>query len=59
VRDAAQILVKRSRELADRADVLIREAEVHLVVSQQTLRAAMAKVDRTLKRSNGRAQDGP
>jgi len=27
VRDAAQALIKRSRELSDRTDVLIREAE--------------------------------
>ena len=43
VRDAAQALIKRSRELADRSDVLIREAEAHLFERQQALRVAMAK----------------
>jgi len=36
VREAAQRLVKRSRELGDRADVLMRELEVAL----RTLREA-------------------
>jgi hypothetical protein len=35
--------VKRSQQLVDRADVLIREAEAHLLERQQALRAAMAK----------------
>jgi hypothetical protein len=43
VRDAAQLLIKHSRELSDRSDVLIREAEAHLLESQPALRAAMAR----------------
>ena len=43
VRDAAQILIKRSQELSDRSDVLIRDAEAHLLESQRALRAAMAR----------------
>ena len=43
VRDAAQILIKRSQELSDRSDVLIREAEAHLLERQRALRAAMAR----------------
>ena len=43
VRDAAQVLIKRSQELADRSDVLIREAEAHLFERQQALRVVMAK----------------
>jgi hypothetical protein len=43
VRDAAQALIKRSRELSDRTDVLIREAEAHLFERQQALRAAMRR----------------
>jgi hypothetical protein len=43
VRDAAQILAKRSQDLSDRADVLIREAEAHLFERQQALRAAMRR----------------
>ncbi len=43
VREAAQRLVKRSQELRDNADVLIREAEAALFESQQALRAAMRK----------------
>lgn len=43
VRDAAQILIKRSKELSDSSDVLIRKAEAHLLESQRALRAAMAK----------------
>src|SRR5215831_1139337 len=43
VRDAAQLLIKRSQELSDRSDVLIREAEAHLFERQQALRVAMAK----------------
>jgi hypothetical protein len=43
VRDAAQILIKRSHELSDRSHVLIKEAEVHLFERQQALRAAMAQ----------------
>ena len=43
VRDAAQMLVKRSQEVIDRSDVLIREAEAYLFERQSALRAAMAK----------------
>jgi hypothetical protein len=43
VRDAAQLLIKRSQELSDKADVLIRGAETHLLKSQMALRAAMAR----------------
>jgi len=43
VRDAAQTLIKRSRELSDRSHLLIREAEVRLFEGQRALRAAMAK----------------
>ena len=43
VRDAAQALIKRSRELSDRTDVLIREVEAHLFERQQALRAAMRR----------------
>jgi len=43
VREAAQILIKRSHELSNRSDVLMREAEAHLLASQQALRAAMAR----------------
>jgi hypothetical protein len=43
VRDAAQLLIKRSQELSDKADILIREAEAHLLESQKALRAAMAR----------------
>ena len=43
VREAAQCLVKRTQELRDNADVLIREAEAALFESQQALRAAMSK----------------
>ena len=42
VRDAAQVMIKRSQELADRSDVLIRDAETHLFERQQALRRAMA-----------------
>jgi hypothetical protein len=42
VREAAQILVKRSQQLVDTSDVLIREAEAHLLERQQALRRAMA-----------------
>src|SRR5262249_3459495 len=37
VRDAAQILIKRSQQLSDQSHVLIREAEVHLAERQQAL----------------------
>lgn len=43
VRDAAQILIKRSQELSDSSRVLIREAEAHLLERQRALRAAMAR----------------
>jgi hypothetical protein len=43
VRDAAQRLIKQSRQTIERSDVLIREAEAHLQERQQTLRAAMAR----------------
>ena len=43
VREAAQILIKRSQELSDRSDVLIREAEAHLFESQRALRRAMSR----------------
>ena len=43
VRDAAQMLIKRSQELSDGAHVLIREAETHLLERQRALRAAMAR----------------
>jgi hypothetical protein len=35
-------LVKRSQQLVDTSDVLIREAEAHLLERQQALRRAMA-----------------
>jgi len=44
VRDAAQIVIKRSQELVDRADTLIREAEAHLLERQQALRALMKRM---------------
>jgi len=47
VRSAAQVLIKHSQELADRSDVLIREAEAHLFERQQALRVAMAKRSQT------------
>src|SRR5262249_3483577 len=43
VREAAQILIKRSQQAIDRTDVLIREAEAHLLERQQALRAAMRR----------------
>ena len=43
IRDAAQCLIKQSQETIDRADVLVREAEAHLLERQQALRAAMAR----------------
>src|SRR5262245_37797021 len=43
VREAAQILIKRSQELSDRSDVLIREAEARLFESQRALRRAMSR----------------
>ena len=43
VREAAQILIKRSKELSDRSHLLIREAEANLFGLQRALRAAMAK----------------
>ena len=43
VRDAAQLLIKRSQELSDRSHVLIREAEAHLFERQQALRLAMRR----------------
>ena len=43
VRDAAEILIKRSQDLNDRSHVLIREAEAHLFERQQALRAAMTR----------------
>jgi len=43
VRDAAQILIKRSQQLSDQSHVLIREAEVHLSERQQALRIAMQR----------------
>jgi hypothetical protein len=43
VREAAQILTKRSQELSDRSDVLIREAETRLFESQRALRRAMSR----------------
>ena len=42
VRDAARILISRANQAAE-ADILIREAEAHLVERQQALRAAMAQ----------------
>ena len=47
VRDAAQLLIKRSQQTIDRSDVMIREAEVHLLERQQALRAMMARVNRS------------
>jgi hypothetical protein len=43
VRDAAQLLIKRSQELSDQSDVLIREAEALLFERQQALRIAMSR----------------
>jgi len=43
VRDAAEILIKRSQDLNDRSHVLIREAEAQLFERQQALRAAMTR----------------
>jgi hypothetical protein len=42
VREAARLLIKKSHELSDKADVLTREAEVHLFQCQRALRKAMA-----------------
>jgi hypothetical protein len=36
-------LIKKSQELSDKADVLIREAEARLFDCQRALRAAMAR----------------
>ena len=44
VREAAKILIKRSQELLGKADVLIREAEAHLLERQQALRAVMKRM---------------
>jgi hypothetical protein len=43
VRDAARHLMKRSQELRDTADVLMREAEVALFEAQKALRSSMRK----------------
>jgi len=43
VREAAQLLIKRSQELSDRSYVLFREAEAHLFERQQALRLAMRR----------------
>jgi hypothetical protein len=43
VREAAQRLVKRSRQLLDKSDVVMRETEAALYASQLALRAAMAR----------------
>src|SRR5262245_56404522 len=43
VREAAQHLLKRSEQLRDRSDVLIREAEARLFERQRALREAMSK----------------
>jgi len=43
VREAAQRLVKESRQARDPSDVLIREAEVALFEAQRALRAAMSR----------------
>jgi len=43
VREAAQRLVKESRQARDRSDVLIREAEATLFACQRALREAMSK----------------
>jgi hypothetical protein len=43
VREAAQRLVKQSRQARDRADVLIREAEARLFEQQRALRTALAR----------------
>src|SRR5262245_46271336 len=43
VREASQRLVKESRQLHDRSDVLIREAEAALFESQRALREVMSK----------------
>ena len=42
VREAAQVLVKRSRQRVDKSDALIREAEAHLLERQQALHRVMA-----------------
>ena len=44
MREAALHLVKRSQELRDNADVLMRQAEVALVEAQRALRAAMSPI---------------
>src|SRR5262245_12755531 len=43
VREPAQHLLKRSEQLRDRSDVLIREAEARLFERQRALREAMSK----------------
>ena len=43
VREAAQRLVKESRQARDRSDVLIREAEATLFECQRALREAMSR----------------
>jgi hypothetical protein len=43
VREAAQILVKRSQQLVDTSDVLIQEAEAYLFARQHALRVTMSR----------------
>jgi hypothetical protein len=43
LREAAQHLVKQSRDAIDRSDVLIRGAEAALFERQRALREAMAR----------------
>lgn len=43
VREAAQILIKRSQELSDSSDVPIRQAEARLFAQQRALRVAMSR----------------
>lgn len=43
VRESAQQLIKRSQQLADSSDLLIREAEAMLFAHQQILRDAMRR----------------
>ena len=53
-REAAQQLIKRSQEIASRADLLMREAEAAVSAAQSTLlpevRAALALLRQTMFR---------
>jgi len=46
LRDAAQLLVKQSRQLRDQAEVLVREAEVTVEANRRALWQALKTTDR-------------